>query len=110
MLENEKKKYKVYRVDFESRIAHMVGECRLAVYQRSDRRDVDNTIGAIFLKKTYYGICDAMDIRSGDIIMHDENKLRVISAVPCGSELTLHLESVELLDTGAYEIEGEENV
>lgn len=110
MLENEKRKYPWYRVDEESRIARRQGECRLAFYQTSDRRDVDKQIGGVFLKKTYYGVCDTIDIRSGDFIDLGDAHVRVISVNQDKGEQLLHLESVEFIDTGAYYLEGEDNV
>ncbi len=110
MLEKEKKNYGWYRVDRETNTAKEQGKCRGAIYQTSDRRDVDNEIGGVFLKKTYYGVCDIIDIRSGDIVVLEDNHARIISVKNGGNELVLHLESVEFIDTGAYELEGEENV
>lgn len=110
MLEREKREYPAYRVDKETRVANAIGKCNLALYLTSDRRDADNTIGALYLKKTYYGICEAIDIRSGDLIGLSDARARVISVSPIGRELVLHLETVEIIDTGAYDLEGDENV
>ena len=109
MLEREKRDYPYYRVDKETRVAKRMGICRLAVYMTSDRRDVDNQIGALYLKKTYYGVCDAIDIRSGDIVAIDGARARVVSVKERREEQVLHLESVEIIDTGAYDLEGDEN-
>jgi hypothetical protein len=110
MLEVEKKKYDLYRVEFETRKGKRIGSVNLAVYQTSDRRDVDNQIGGVFLKKTYYGVCDTIDIRSGDNVNLDGAFAQVISVRPSKTELLLHLESVEYLDTGAYAIEVSDDV
>lgn len=110
MLEREKRDYPVYRVDEETRIARRIGSVHLAIYMTSDRRDIDNEIGALYLKKTYYGVCDAIDIRSADIVCVSGARARVISVQQRGNECLLHLESVEIIDTGAYDFEEGENV
>ena len=107
MLENEKRTYKVYRINSQ-RVCEEIGECHLAVYLTSDRRDEDTDGLCLYLKRTYYGICDIMDIRSADIIKIDGYDARVLTVRKIDSELVLHLESVEIFDTGAYEHEGDE--
>ncbi|MBO5374624.1 MAG: hypothetical protein J6A54_04165 [Clostridia bacterium] len=107
MLENEKKKYKVYRINAQ-RVCKEEGECSLAVYMTSDRRDEDEDGLCVYLKRTYYGICNIMDIRTADIIKIDGRDARVLTVSRDGNELILHLESIEVLDTGAYDYEGDE--
>lgn len=110
MLENEKKKYKVYRTVAQTAEAELVCEINLAMYMTSDRRDVDNSVGCVYLKKTYYGVCDSAELRAGDIVVKDGTRARIISTQADGAEMLLHLESVEIINTGACEIKEEANV
>lgn len=109
MLEGEKKKYVLYRID-SSRVARAQGYINMALYFSSDRRDEDNDHLCVYLKKSYTALCDACDVREGDIIRLGEERLRVISAHGDTSELVLHLESTQILDTGAFDFEEDLNV
>lgn len=104
MLENEKKIYPFYRKASQSPDAEYVGDIRAVLYLSSDRRDEDSDGLCVYLKKTYYAVCDAADIRTGDTVLCDGVKMLVISVAEAGYELILHLESVEIIDTGVREI------
>lgn len=103
MLENEKRRYPVYRKQGESLV--YLCEARMALYMSSDRRDEDKDGLCVYLKKTYRAICDHCQIKQGDTVLRGDERLLVISASEAGSELCLHLESVEIIDTARLEIE-----
>ncbi len=104
MLEIEKKKYPVYRKSEQAGEARHVCDTRLALSLSSDRRDVDNDCRCVYLKKTYRGMCDACDIKEGDIVLIGDERVRVISVAQDGAERLLHLESVQIIDTGYMEL------
>lgn len=110
MLEAEKKKYPHYRIS-ERQTAKRLGSVNMALYFTSDRRDEDNDHLCVYLKKSYEAICDKADIREGDIIkLENGERLRTLSVAPFGRELLLHLESTQILNTGAFDFEEGDNV
>ena len=54
-----------------------------------------------------YALCD---IAEGDIVSYGGEKLRVISVDKSGEEFSVHLESVQIIDTGAFVLKGDNNV
>ena len=102
MLENEKRKYPVYRKQGEGCV--YLCEARMALYMTSDRRDEDKDGLCVYLKKTYRAICDRCAIKEGDTVLNGNERLLVISVGGVGAELCLHLEGVEIIDTSRLEI------
>ncbi len=110
MFEREKRHYPVYRIDKETRLATGVCIARAYIYFTSDRRDEDKDHLCVYLKKTYRGLFDPCDIKEGDITSHEGERLRVISVDRTGTEYSVHLESVQIIDTGAYILREESDV
>jgi hypothetical protein len=110
MFEREKRHYPVYRIDRETREAHALCLARAYIYFTTDRRDEDKDHLCVFLKKTYRALFDPCDIAEGDIVSYGGEKLRVISVDKSGEEFSVHLESVQIIDTGAFVLKGDNNV
>lgn len=111
MLEIEKRKYPLWRVNCEDRTASMIGKINAAIYFVSDRRDEDQDALCVYLKKTYRGICDRCEARQGDIVRLSEGEdARIISIDFVGGEGELHLESTQIIDTGAVDFKEDGDV
>lgn len=110
MLETEKREYPLYKIDRATSTARFAQKIRGAIYFTSDRRDEDQDGLCVYIKKTYKGICDKADISKSDIIIINGERARVISVSDDTEELILHLESVDVIDTGAVDFEEVSNV
>ncbi|MBQ8163587.1 MAG: hypothetical protein IJZ93_04395 [Clostridia bacterium] len=112
MLKTMKKPYSVYRLERVSgvSIAKFLATVNICIAMTSDRRDIDNDAKCVFLKKRYAAAADSTIIKDGDIIKDGESFMRVISAVRYGNESYLHLESVDVFASCAFDFEEAENV
>lgn len=103
MLENEKRKYPVYRAS-ENGVGTHLCDAKMALFMTSDRRDEDIDKLCVYLKKTYRAICNKCEIKEGDVVLYGQERLRVISVNSHASELCLHLESTQIIDTSSLQI------
>ncbi|MBO5212531.1 MAG: hypothetical protein J6B60_03225 [Clostridia bacterium] len=107
MLKTKKRPYRVYRLEKVSgvSIAKFIASVGICVAMTSDRRDIDNDVKCVYLKKRYAAVADSHIIKDGDIIRDGDSFMRVISAVSYGNESYLHLESTEVFQGSAFEFE-----
>jgi hypothetical protein len=116
MLDTEKRLYRLFRLessgDGEPKIAKYKGDVYAVVTMTSDRRDMDNYVGAMFLKKRCIGVATGEGIKDGDILKRDGDGeyLRIISCEKKRNEYYLHLETLAVYPSDAFDFEEAYNV
>lgn len=113
MLETEKRIYRLYRIetgkDGKASVAKYVKDVCAVITMTSDRRDIDNTVGAMLIKKRYVGVATDTSIKDGDVLKlkNDKTIYRIISTEKRGNERYLHLETLSVFPSEAFDFEVE---